>query len=194
MKLFNWACGTIFFLFPLLVFSHHYKGLPHFSYFENYPQIPYLEFIKETPDYEVYVTVYNFQGLNLEQVEAPDSVRIYLYIYDIKADKVYKNPASFKIFSHNSLVHATELAPPEQENIFVIQKEISKQDDLVLTASFKDPNGKSVEITIPFQITKTFFQKFGLYIVIALFFLFVIALKLITGRNDVSDKNKGVPS
>jgi hypothetical protein len=174
------------FVFPLKGASHHYKGLPHFNYFENYPQVPHLEFIKETPDFEIYVTVYNFQGLNLDQVDSPNDVRLYLYIYDIKADKVFMRPASFQIFSHNKLIHKTEPAPPEQENIFVIQKPILEQDDLILRASFEDRSGKNIEIDIPFQITETFFQKYGIYLAIAFFFALVISIKLILNLTQKS--------
>lgn len=171
-------------------FSHHYKGLPHYGYFDNYPQVPYLEFIKETPDYEVFVTVYNFQGLNLEQVESSDDVRLYLYIYDLAADKIYKNEASFEVFSHGELVYRTGKMVPEQESIFVIQKSIEKQDDLLLRVKLHKENDSPVVIEVPFQITKSFFQKYALYIFIALFFGLVIGLKTFTSkRNANSDKD-----
>ncbi len=32
-------------LAPATVSAHHFKGLPHYSYFENYPQIPQDEFV-----------------------------------------------------------------------------------------------------------------------------------------------------
>lgn len=194
MNRFNWIFYFIAFFFSWQGSAHHYKGLPHFSYFENYPQVPYLEFIKETPDYEIFVTVYNFQGLNLEQVESPDVVRFYLYIFDLDANKVYKKPASFSISSHDKIIHETGMLPAEQENIFVIQKEIKQQDDLILKANFKNSSGEMVEVKIPFQITKTFFQKYGLYLAIALFFLVVIVLKLVTTRlqkNGASEKQGG---
>ncbi len=37
--------------------AHHFKGLPHYNYFENYPQVPEEEFIGEVGDYEVILTV-----------------------------------------------------------------------------------------------------------------------------------------
>ena len=33
-------------------FGHHFKGLPHFSYFENYPQVPQDEFLAQAGNYE----------------------------------------------------------------------------------------------------------------------------------------------
>ena len=169
--------------------AHHYKGLPHFSYFENYPQIPYLEFIKEAHDFEIYMTVYNFQGLNLDQVSSPDDVRLYIYIFDINNQKVYKQPASFSVYSNESLVYETGMIPPEQENIFVIQKKIKQQDNLKLLVEFNNESNELVSIEMPFQITKTFFQKYGVYLAIALFFLIVVILKMI--MNYLQSKSQG---
>jgi len=170
--------------FSSLAQSHHYKGLPHYSYFENYPQVPYLEFIKETPFYEVFLTVYNFQGLNLDQVESPDDVRFYLYIYDIKADKVYKNTAKFEIFSNGNSIFKTGTMPSEQENIFIIQQKITERENLDLRVEVTGPTGEIKQITVPFKIEKSFLEKYGVALSISIFFLFVILLRLWTTRNQ----------
>ncbi len=183
MKLLKFMVLIAIFILPAIsAGAHHYKGLPHYGYFENYPQVPYLEFIKETPEYELFVTVYNFQGLNLEQVESSDDVRLYIFIYDIEADKVFQNEASFEVLSHGKTVYKTGFIPPEQESIYVIQEQIKEQDDLVLNVEFADKNGAPVRLEMPFQITQTFFQKYSLYIFIALFFAVVIMLKIVTSR------------
>lgn len=190
MKLFNF----IFIIFALFVFSplraHHYKGLPHYSYFENYPQVPVLEFINETPEYEIFMTVYNFQGLNLEQVESPDDVRLYIYIFDLKQNKVFKGQARFKILSRGQLVYDTKLIDSEQENIFVIQRKIENQDELLMKVEFKGQNEQIVKLEIPFQITKSFFQKYGIYLLIALFFIVVSSIKLISDKWKKSSQNE----
>ena len=41
--------------------AHHFKGLPHYNYFENYPQVPEEEFLGEVGSYEVSLVVYDFQ-------------------------------------------------------------------------------------------------------------------------------------
>lgn len=52
--------------------AHHLKGLPHYNYFENYPQVPEEEFVGEVSDYEVSLVVYDFQGINRDNVDSPD--------------------------------------------------------------------------------------------------------------------------
>lgn len=190
MKLFNFIFIIAVLLGVVTVEAHHYKGLPHYSYFENYPQVPVLEFINETPEYEIFMTVYNFQGLNLEQVESPDDVRLYIYIFDLKQNKVFKGQARFKILSRGQLVYDTKLIDSEQENIFVIQRKIENQDDLFINVEFKDQSGQTVTLEIPFQITKSFFQKYGVYLLIVLFFIIVSSIKVISGKWMKSSQNE----
>ncbi len=175
--------------FFILVFSfvskgHHYKGLPHYSYFENYPQVPTMEFVGVHNGYEIFVTVYNFQGLDKAVVEDPNVIRLYSFIYHIETEKIYKGLAKFEIYSDKALRYETKWEGPEQENIFVIQKELIKQDDLKLVSYVKNNEGKVVRIDLPFQITKSFLQKFGIYICIGAFFLIVALIKTLSTKSE----------
>lgn len=184
--------GLFVLFFSGWAYAHHYKGLPHYGYFENYPQVPFLEFIKETPTHEVFLTVYNFQGLNLDQVDSPDDVRMYLYIYDLEADTVYKGQASFSVYSHDELIHRTGVIEAEQENIFVLTRKIKSQDDLRLKIDFFDSQNRPTSISMDFQITETLLQKYGLVGAIGLFFMLVILLKYFA-RNFVANEAKSTP-
>ena len=167
-----------------IVMAHHYKGLPHYSYFENYPQVPTLEFVGVHNGYEIFVTVYNFQGLDLKVVEDPDVVRLYAFIYNIKTERIYKGQARFEIYSDGEIKHQTEWEGPEQENIFVVQKNLKTQDNLQLISYVKDESGEIVEIKLPFQVTKSIFQKYGLLFAIVAFFMIVALIKLITTQRE----------
>ncbi len=55
--------SSMFFIVLLLLWApplaaHHFKGLPHFNYFENYPQIPQDEFLGQFGDYECSLVIY----------------------------------------------------------------------------------------------------------------------------------------
>ena len=172
-----------FIIIPLLCLylpcsAHHYKGLPHYSYFDNYPQVPILEFIKETPRYELFVTIYNFQGLNLDMVEAPDDVRFYIYIFDVEANKTYLGPADFEIYSHGKLVARDIGLRQEEESIYSLRKKIKEQDDLIMKASFLDMQGAIYTIEMPIQITQSYIEQYGVYLAVAGFFFLVMAIKV----------------
>lgn len=168
-----------FFLFISSANAHHYKGLPHNDYFANYPQVPILEFLHEDDSYEIFLTIYNFQGINLESVEDNKMVRFYIFLYDVMKDTPYEKPTRFEVYSHGELIHTEEELLPEEESIYSIHKELNTQDDLELKVYF-DRDGTIEPVTLPFRITKTFFQKYGILFSIVIFFLCIgIAKKFI---------------
>lgn len=159
--------------------GHHYKGLPHYGYFENYPQVPTLEFLKETPSNEMFVTIYNFQGFNLDKVTAPDDVRFYVFIYDLNTDRIYTGTANFTLYSHDKRIYQSGPLQPEQEAIYVLSSKIEEQDNLLLVASFSDSKGEPATVEMPIRITASFAEKHGVWLSILVFFLTVITLKTI---------------
>ncbi|MEZ4742950.1 MAG: 4Fe-4S binding protein [Bdellovibrionota bacterium] len=184
-----------FLIFSVLTISgsakaHHYKGLPHYSYFENYPQVPILEFIAEGHDYEMLATVYNFQGLNMEQVDSPDDVRLYVYIFDIQRNKSYLGKVNFEISSDNEKILQINKLEPEQESIYLLQKKIKEQSNLLLTASFLNDEGKQIIIKLPIQITPSFLEAYGVYFAIVGFFIVVMAIKLLARNKSTKESDK----
>ncbi len=167
-----------------LIQGHHYKGLPHYGYFENYPQVPTLEFLKETPRHEVFVTIYNFQGLNMDKVDAPDDVRFYVFVYDLVTDRIYTGEAQFSIYASGKLIHKTGTIKPEQEAIYVLEDKIEQQNDLKLDLTVLGADGERTTISLPIRITQTLFQKYGVVAVVILFFVAVSSLKTILNRRE----------
>ncbi len=181
----KWQILLIFIcIFTLTPFSkaHHYKGLPHYNYFDNYPQVPILEYIKETLNYEAFVTIYNFQGLDLGMVEAPNDVRFYIYLYNIKKGSSHLGSANFDIYSHGKLIHKFIEMEQEEESIYTLRSTIKEQDDLLLKITFINEEGEEVVIDMAIEITESFWDKYGLYFAIVGFFAIVGIIKKSTGK------------
>ena len=163
---------SIFLFSALTVFSaeaHHYKGLPHYSYFENYPEIPTLEFLEQIGAYEVFITIYNLQGINLDQVESPDDVRLYIYIFNVEEEKVYSGNASFRLMKKEKELFNIQDLASEQENIFTINRKILEEGDLKLFVSFVDPSEEKIEGVVKVRIKESFLSKYGLYVFFGVF-------------------------
>jgi hypothetical protein len=184
IKMKNRLRVLVILLFMLVnaVKAHHYKGLPHYNYFDNYPQVPIFEYINETEDYTVFITIYNFQGLSLDMVNSPDDVRFYVYLYNLNTDKSYVGEAQFNLYSHGELIKRFINIKQEEERIFSVKAAIKEQDDLILEAIFTDENGKEIIIPTSIEITNSFFDEYGLYIMIGLFFLIVGIIKKFVDR------------
>ncbi len=165
-------------LYTVSADAHHYKGLPHYSYFKNYPQVPVLEFSAQELGYEIFATVYNFQGLNLDQVDSPDDVRFYVYIFDSNKNSVYLGKVDYYLLSGSSEILTAKGLSPEQESVYFVQGKVETKSNLVLKASFLDDSGKQVTLSLPVQIAPEFIEKYGMYIAIAGFFFAVVSVRL----------------
>jgi ferredoxin len=142
---------ALLFLMPRNLDAHHYHGLPHYGYFDNYPQTPTEEYISGDGRWEMNFTLYNFQGMQREDVNQPNDVQLFLVIFDLKDKSIFGGRANIEITSRDRLV-AKWNQMAEQESIFLIHTEITDPDDLILKVTFVDPDGKSVTLSSPFQL------------------------------------------
>ncbi len=133
------------------VFAHHYRGLPHYGYFDNYPQVPTEEYIAGEGRFEINFTLYNFQGMQRVDVTQPDDLQIFLVIFDLKRKTTFGGVATIEIRAENTVVARFE-QPAEQESIYFIHTQAPASDDLVMDVSFVDPEGERIVISSPFQL------------------------------------------
>lgn len=131
--------------------AHHFKGLPHYNYFENYPQVPEEEFIGRIGDYEMSLVVYDFQGINRERVEAPDNVRLYLVIFNLRDNRVYQGKLGMEILDGEKVHDFETFESAELENLYSIHRELPQEGRYALRLTLEDEGG--VQATIPFRLS-----------------------------------------
>ncbi len=76
---------------PSTVEGHHILGLPHYSYKENYPQRPTLEYPATTGPYDVLLTSY--PGIPVPG----EAANIAIYIKNRETRKVYSEPITIRV-------------------------------------------------------------------------------------------------
>ena len=157
---------------PLLIYSHHYKGLPHYSYFEHYPQIPVEEFLGQAGEYEMSLVIYDFQGFSKKDVEQPDDVRLYLIIFNLQKNKVYNGRVLLEIMNGDQVIHSIEQEKAAEENVYHTNRKIPEGGNYSLRVTLKDEN--NISSVIPFQLSS---QKtsWGKWIALGLFILVSVA-------------------
>ena len=102
--------------------AHHNKGLPHYGYFENYPQVPTEEFIDEIGRWEVGAVFFNFQGMRRETSDTPDDVRIFAYLFDLEAQRGYRGPLDLRVETEDGqLVERFTRTEADQEGVYVVR-------------------------------------------------------------------------
>ncbi|MFQ5763327.1 MAG: 4Fe-4S binding protein [Rhodospirillales bacterium] len=81
-------------LLPAGAAAHHVKGLPHYGYIENYPQIPTRETRIEAPPYEVTLVTYALEGIDRSRSDRPDDVIIFVSVTDTRTGKAHTGELS----------------------------------------------------------------------------------------------------
>jgi ferredoxin len=105
------AVAMVIVLWPSFAAAHHILGLPHYSYKENYPQAPTLEYPATTGPYDVLMTSYPGKPMPGE------SANVTFYIKDRTDDTVYEQTVDVRVlrtatFGRNDTIHPTTNIEP----------------------------------------------------------------------------------
>lgn len=152
--------------------AHHFKGLPHYNYFENYPQIPEEEFLGQSGKYEFSLVVYDFQGIDRSKLEAPDTVRLFLVVFNLETSAVYIGPATLDVLDGDEIIYSERQESAELENLYSIHQDLPETGDFSLRVTL---HGRGdMKCDIPFTLSS---QKvhWGPWVAGSLFALIAIA-------------------
>jgi hypothetical protein len=143
--------GFVLVLGAGVVSAHHFKGLPHYNYFENYPQVPEEEFLGEAGDYEISLVLYDFQGIDRRNVEDPDNVRLFLMIFNLHDNRVYGGRLTLEILDRGEVVATQEFDSSELENLYAMYRRLPDTGKYALRLTLHDEG--DLECTIPFRLS-----------------------------------------
>ena len=184
-------------LAPTVAHAHHNKGLPHYGYFENYPQVPTEEYVVVQGDWEFGGTVFNFQGLDRRSSDTPNDVKLYLYVYDLAGDGPYSGPAEFEVRLDGERVVGFSRQSPDQESIYVSRETLpaSGTYEIEVTLLGASPPAK---VTLEFDIDLADGADWAVVLGIAAPVLLVFALALLgrtrRGRARLQKARAGAPA
>ncbi len=136
---------------PSVALAHHNKGLPHYGYFENYPQVPTDEYVQISGRWEAGATVFNFQGLQRSTSETPNDVRIFSYLYDLKDDHGYEGPLTLTVMRGDEVVRTINRLEADEEAVYVARVEMPKSGDYTLIFEF-EIDGEPQRTTLPIEV------------------------------------------
>jgi ferredoxin-type protein NapH len=101
-----WAALAAAVLAPPAALAHHILGLPHYSYKENYPQVPTLEYPAVTGPYDVLLTSYPGRPVPSEPAN------VAFYIKNSTSGEPYAKPVTVRVLQTFTFGRNRELQPP----------------------------------------------------------------------------------
>ncbi len=137
---------------PAIAQAHHNKGLPHYGYYENYPQIPVEEHIIVDGRWEMGATMFNFQGLDRRQADTPNDVKFFIYVYDLERDGNYTGSVEFVLLDEDGEeVGRFRRDEVDEELIYSTRETMPETGDYTLVARLLEIEGQP-EVAIVFHI------------------------------------------
>ena len=121
--------------------AHHFKGLPHFSYFENYPQVPQDEYPGQIGHFETSLMIYDFQGIQKQDAEQPEDVRMYLVLFDLLKNETYNGPLTLRVLNGDVPVAEKAFPSSEEESLYAFTRTLPLDGDFSLEVRLQDGSG-----------------------------------------------------
>lgn len=138
-------------LWPGVAEAHHNKGLPHYGYFDNYPQVPTQEQIVVDGRWEMGATIFNFQGYERRDASAPNDVKLFVYLYDLESDQSYAGPVDFELKIDGETVAQFSREHVDEELIYSTRETLPRTGDYELVAHVRAPE-RPGEVRLEFFI------------------------------------------
>jgi ferredoxin-type protein NapH len=127
--------------------AHHNKGLPHYGYYENYPQLPVEEYVAFDGPWEMGAVLFNFQGLDRRTADTPNDVKIHLYLYDDRVGSAYTGPLEVEIRRKGEVVATFSRMAVDEEAVYTTRETLPSSGDYQLVALVGDE-----EVKLPFHV------------------------------------------
>jgi ferredoxin-type protein NapH len=129
------GAGLIALAVPSVAEAHHNKGLPHYGYYENYPQVPTEEHIVVQGRWEMGSTIFNFQGYERADADTPRDVKIFVYLYDLETDAAYVEAADFDVLLDGVVVTRFEREQVDDEVVYSTRETLPETGTYELVAN-----------------------------------------------------------
>lgn len=136
-----------FAVLPAGASAHHNKGMPHYGYFENYPQVPTEEYVVVQGRWEFGATIFNFQGLDRRNADTPNDVKVYCYLYDLEEDTGHTGAVDFEIYRDGERITRFERVRVDEEAIYSTRQTLPHSGEYSLVAHVG-----AERVTLPFYV------------------------------------------
>lgn len=174
--------------------AHHILGLPHYSYKENYPQVPTLEYPAQTGPYDVLLTSY--PGIPLPG----ETANIAIYIKNRQTGAPFEQPVEIRVLQTYTFGKSRDVFPRAQclpfDNLHKLSVNFPEEGEYIVELSL-EVEGK-IE-TIPFAMiagnpTATASMLVATGIGLTVFLVVVRAIRIKRARRSLQEISRQMPS
>lgn len=130
---------VLFFLLPAAASAHHFLGIPHYKYGDDYPQIPYMEVLAQVGPHDLVFT--HFPGFP----KPGESVRFKLYVLNRETGEPFREKLRVEVFRKHFL-YGDE---PVTEGFDIATGVGPEKNDYKFFVTFDEPEAYTVQVLFP---------------------------------------------
>ena len=160
--------------------AHHIRGIPHYTYSENYPNAPKVEYVREIDNVTLRMTYYEIPGTT--------SVDLAMYVKDNRSGKAFDGDVVYAVYAEDEnplKAHAVK-AFKNKNNIYKAGWTYEDQGLYFARVTF-DCDGQKVDEVFKMQIGATEVNYWFLGLTgggVAALIIVVAAIKRLQTRRD----------
>jgi hypothetical protein len=115
--------------------GHHIRGIPHYSYRDNYPETPVYEVIETEGRYQIVFTYYSIPG--------QQALDLAVYIKDTISGEPFTEPVIFRVFGRHEDPELTHpfTAYRNNTNVYKVGWVYEEEGDYFVRVTFADSTG-----------------------------------------------------
>ncbi len=153
--------------------AHHIRGLPHYAYSENYPQVPVVEERRIADEWE-----YIFSYIRIFQTNNYD---LAVYIKNTKTGKPFKGIVNYKVFGKGENPDIQHAHPTKADPTNTFRVGWSYENDGIYTVRIAfDAGGKSYTEEFKMQVGEVGFNY--LWVILPGIVVFTLLLLVVIKR------------
>jgi len=135
------AAILLLFLLPAAASAHHFLGIPHYKYGDDYPQIPYMEVLAQVGPHDLVFT--HFPGFP----KPGESVRFKLYVLNRETGEVFRDNLRVEVFRK----HFLSGDEPVTKGFDIATGTGPEKNDYKFFVTFREAEAYSVQVLFPNQ-------------------------------------------
>lgn len=142
--------AAVFLLGTASAGAHHVRGLPHYGYAENYPQVPTKEVRGVAGEYDFNIASYFFEGLRRQKSDTPNDMQLYVWLRHTRTGQSYRGPLTLRVMEGEETLATYERQAPDEEVVYKIRYAYGGSHRFTLAVEARDDgNTHHGQVVIP---------------------------------------------
>src|SRR5690606_24014157 len=102
--------------------------------------------------WEMGTSIFNFQGYQRQDANAPNDIKFFIYVYDLELDRPYTGAVDFELVLDGEVVTRFSRERVDQEQIYSTRETLPETGEYTLVATLREAEGTAGRVEMSFFV------------------------------------------